>query len=139
MPFHCFQIILGDTFTVMVHITKEELRICGLAEDVAAGRIELDPRRPGSLVDQWLAMGIVRWLQVRSVAPNGPRNVWSILDPSQPVAAVPKYALFDYRAGEPGRGILYPFDEPGPDEWHSPCGAYLHCIPTAQYARIYPP
>jgi len=98
----------------------EEQRICGIDEDVAAGRIELDPRQPGSLVDQWLDMGIVRWMQVRSVAPNGPRNLWSILDPTQPVAAVPTHSIFDYRAGEPGRGILYPFEEPAPGEWHSP-------------------
>lgn len=98
---------------------EEEQRICGIAEDVAAGRIQLDPRQPGSLVDLWLEMGIVRWLQVRAVAPNGPRNIWSKLDPSRAVAAVPKYSIFDYRLGEPGRGILYPFEEPRPGEWHS--------------------
>jgi hypothetical protein len=98
----------------------EEQRLCGIADDVAQGRLELDPRKPGSLVDQWLEMGIVRWLQVRSVAPNGPRNVWSLMDPTRATAAVPKYSIFDYRAGEPGRGILYPFTEPAPGEWHSP-------------------
>ena len=120
VPFH---FTLDYSHVIFKMGNEEELRICGLAEDVAAGRIELDPRRPGSLLDQWLAMGIVRWLQVRSVAPNGPRNAWSILDPTQAVAAVPKYALFEYRAGEPGRGILYPFEEPGPEEWHSPWNA----------------
>lgn len=98
----------------------EEQRICGIADDVAAGRLELDPRKPGSLVDQWLEMGIVRWLQVRSVAPNGPRNLWSTIDPSQVVAAVPKYSIFEYSPGQPGRGILYPFTRPAPGEWHSP-------------------
>jgi hypothetical protein len=117
VPFH---FTLDYSHVIFKMGNDEELRLCGLADDVAAGRIELDPRRPGSLVDQWLDMGIVRWLQVRSVAPNGPRNAWSLLDPSQPVAAVPRHSLFDYRAGEPGRGILYPFEEPGPGEWHSP-------------------
>jgi len=115
-----FNFTLDYSHVIFKMGNEEELRICGIAEDVAAGRIELDPRRPGSLVDQWLAMGIVRWMQVRSVAPNGPRNRWSILDPSQPVAAVPTHSIFDYRAGEPGRGILYPFERPAPGEWHSP-------------------
>ncbi|MBS0340575.1 MAG: xylose isomerase [Proteobacteria bacterium] len=114
-----FNFTLDYSHVIFKMGNAQELRICGLTDDVAAGRVELDPRRPGSLVDQWLEMGIVRWMQVRSVAPNGPRNTWSILDPSQPVAAVPTHSIFDYRAGEPGRGILYPFEQPAPGEWHS--------------------
>lgn len=98
----------------------QELAICGLTDDVATGRAVLDPRCDDSFVDRWLAMGIVRWLQVRAVAPNGPRNVWSIADPTLAVAAVPEHSIFPYRAGEPGRGILYPFTEPAEGEWHSP-------------------
>jgi len=97
----------------------QELAICGLTEDVAAGRTVLDPFLPGNLVDQWLGMGIVRWLQVRSAAPNGPRNIWSRSDPLSAPAAVPEHAIFPYRAGEPGRGILYPFTRPEPGAWHS--------------------
>jgi hypothetical protein len=125
VPFH---FTLDYSHVIFKMGNEEELRLCGLADDVAAGRIELDPRRPDSLVDQWLEMGIVRWLQVRSVAPNGPRNLWSILDPAQPVAAVPQHSLVGYGVGEPGRGILYPFEEPGPGEWHSPWeSAALDC------------
>ena len=80
----------------------------------------LDPFQAGNLVDEWLDLGIVRWLQMRSVAPNGPRNVWSLHDPSLAVAAVPRHAIFPYTAGQPGRGILYPFTEPASGEWHSP-------------------
>lgn len=98
----------------------QELAVCGLADDVAAGRIVLDPRHDDSFIDRWLTMGIVRWLQVRAVAPNGPRNLWSVADPTLAVAAVPEHSLYPYRAGEPGRGILYPFTEPAVGEWHSP-------------------
>ena len=118
-----FNFTLDYSHVIFKMGNEQELELCGLKDDVATGRVELDPRRPGSLVDQWLEMGIVRWLQVRAVAPNGPRNLWSILDPTQPVAAVPKHSLFDYKAGEPGRGILYPFAEPGPGECHSPWNA----------------
>ncbi len=98
----------------------QELAICGLTQDVASGHTVLNPFAPGNLVDQWLDMDIVRWLQVRSVAPNGPRNLWSLSDPTSAVAAVPRYSIFPYAAGEPGRGILYPFTRPAPGEWHSP-------------------
>lgn len=97
----------------------EELAICGLTDDVASGRVVLDPFKPGNLVDQWLEKGIVRWLQIRSVAPNGPRNSWSITGRASAVAAKPEHSIFPYRDGEPGRGILYPFQKPGPGEWHS--------------------
>ena len=39
------------------------------------------------------------------------------------VAAVPEHSIFPYAKGEPGRGILYPFTEPAPGEWHSPWDA----------------
>ena len=125
VPFH---FTLDYSHVIFKMGNDEELRLCGLYDDVTAGRVELDPRRNNSLVDQWLEMGIVRWLQIRSVAPNGPRNAWSILDTSQPVAAVPQHSLFDYCTGVPGRGILYPFEQPGPGEWHSPWeSAALEC------------
>ena len=98
---------------------QQELEICGLGQDKASAR-RLDPFQADSFVDEWLSLGIVRWLQVRSVAPNGPRNLWSLQSPETAVAAVPEYSIFPYRQGEPGRGILYPFTEPGPGEWHSP-------------------
>lgn len=110
---------------------EQELRICGIYDDVQEGRLELDPRKPGNLVQQWLDMGIVRWLQVRAAAPNGPRNTWSTIDLSREVAAIPKYSIFPYEDGISGRGIIYPFTEPAPGEWHSPWDASaLDCIKT---------
>ena len=117
LPFH---MTLDHSHVIFKIGNPQELAICGLTNDVAAGRVVLDPFQPGNLVDQWLSMGIVRWLQVRSVAPGGPRNLWSINDPASAVAAVPTHSIFPYRAGEPGRGILYPFTRPGPGAWHSP-------------------
>lgn len=118
-----FNFTLDYSHVIFKMGNAQELQLSGLTEDIEAGRIVLDPREPGSLVDQWLAMGIVRWLQVRAVAPNGPRNTWSRQDSSQPVAAVPRHSLFAYRDGEPGRGILYPFEPPDAGEWHSPWDA----------------
>lgn len=115
-----FNLTLDYSHVIFKLGNAQELAICGLAEDVRHGRIVLDPREDGSLVDQWLDAGFVRWLQVRAVAPNGPRNTWSVLDRTQAVAAVPEHSIFPYRDGEPGRGILYPFTEPAPGAWHSP-------------------
>ncbi|MGE0734115.1 MAG: sugar phosphate isomerase/epimerase family protein [Alphaproteobacteria bacterium] len=85
----------------------EEQDISGIREDVAAGRVVLDPFQAGNLGDLWLDMGIVRWVQLRAVAPNGPKNLWAKND-----------------QGEYGRGIQYPFIQPKPGEFHSPWYAY---------------
>lgn len=97
----------------------QELAICGLSED-SESAARLDPFHQYSFVDEWLQMDIVRWLQVRSVAPNGPRNLWSLQSTETAVAALPQHSIFPYTAGEPGRGILYPFTEPAAGQWHSP-------------------
>ncbi len=98
-----------------------EQAVSGIRDDVETGRLVLDPFEPGNLCEEWLSMGIVRWLQVRGVAPNGPRNLWSKVDP-----AIPNPGVIDDhpRAGEYGRGILYPFSRPRPGEWHSEWFAY---------------
>ena len=115
-----FNFTLDYSHVIFKMGNAQELAVCGVADDVAAGRLVLDPFAQGNLIDLWLAMGIVRWLQVRSAAPNGPRNFWSLNDPDSAIAAVPKHSIFPYAAGEPGRGILYPFTSPLPGEWHSP-------------------
>jgi hypothetical protein len=99
---------------------QPELEVCGIDADVAGGRLVLDPFAPGNLVDEWLGMDIVRWLQIRSVIPNGPRNVRALYDPDNRAAAVPRHSVFQFERGDPGRGILYPFTQPAPGEWHSP-------------------
>jgi hypothetical protein len=98
----------------------EEQDISGIREDVEAGRLVLSPFDAGNLCDEWLELGIVRWLQVRSVAPNGPKNIWSVQQPGVPVAGMP--TLPDDAEPVTGRGIQYPFTEPAPGEWHSPWG-----------------
>jgi hypothetical protein len=103
----------------------EELDISRIKADVASGRLVLDPFEKGNLVDEWLELGIVRWLQVRSVAPNGPRNVWAPFDPAQPIAALPKRPSKPVMPGDAGRGVLYPFTKPAEGEWHSPWHAHL--------------
>ena len=112
----------------------QELDISGIREAVEAGKLILDPFEPGSLCEEWLRMGIVKWMQVRSVAPNGPRNTWARFDPEAKVAALPKFPSMKVAPGDPGRGILYPFAKPAPGEWHSPWHAYA-LEPTKEVVR----
>jgi hypothetical protein len=79
-------------------------------------------------------MGIVRWMQVRSAAPDGPKNIWSRFDPGNVIAAVPSDTTDADRTGEPGRGILYPFTKPLPGQWHSAWHAYK-LEPTKEVVR----
>ena len=110
----------------------EEQDISGIRDDVEQGRLILDPFEAGNLCDEWLELGIVRWLQVRSAVPNGPKNIWSVQEPGQAVAGMP---AADSDA-EPaiGRGIMYPFTKPEPGEWHSPWHAYK-LEPTKEVVR----
>jgi hypothetical protein len=110
----------------------EEQDISGIREDVEAGRLILDPFEAGNLCDEWLELGIVRWLQVRPAVPNGPKNVWSRAEPGKPVAGMP--ALPEGAEPVIGRGIMYPFTKPEPGEWHSPWFAYL-LEPTKEVVR----
>jgi hypothetical protein len=110
----------------------EEQDISGIRGDVQAGRLILDPFEIGNLCDEWLELGIVRWLQVRSVAPNGPKNIWSVQEPGVPVAGMPD--LPPGAAPVTGRGIQYPFTKPAEGEWHSPWHGYK-LEPTREVVR----
>ncbi|MBS0318276.1 MAG: xylose isomerase [Proteobacteria bacterium] len=86
----------------------EELDVSGVREAVERGELILDPFEPGSLCDRWLEMNIVRWTQLRTVAPSQPKNLWHRNDD-----------------GQFARGIQYPILKPKEGEWHSPWNAYL--------------
>ncbi|MCX7153247.1 MAG: xylose isomerase [Proteobacteria bacterium] len=113
-----FNLTMDYSHVVFKIGNSRELDISGVREDVEAGRMILDPLEEGSLCDEWLDLGIVRWAQMRPVAPNQPMNLWCRNDPSAPVPDILQY-------GEYARGIQYPMIRPAPDEWHSPWNAYL--------------
>jgi hypothetical protein len=85
----------------------EQLAVSGITEDVAAGRLRLDPYEPENILTEWLDFDVVDYVQFRPVIPNNPRNVWG-----------------RYPDGSMPRGIMYPFAKPAPGEWHSPWYAY---------------
>jgi hypothetical protein len=97
----------------------EEQDRSGIREDVASGRVILDPFDNGSLCQQWLDMGMVVYAQFRPAVPNNPKNLWAKDD-----------------KGKPGRGIQYPFLRPEPGQWHSPWEAWRLEVPKEALRRV---
>ncbi|MCO5785708.1 xylose isomerase [Pseudomonas sp. G11-1] len=120
-----FNLTLDYSHVIFKMGNPQELELAGIREDVEAGRLIIDPFEAGNLVDEWLEQNMVRWFQVRSVAPNGPRNTWARYVAGQSAAALTMYNSMPMAEGDPGRGILYPFTRPAEGEWHSPWHAYL--------------
>jgi hypothetical protein len=102
-----FNFTLDYSHVVFKIENPEEQDISEIRQDVESGSLVLDPFESGNLCDLWLEMGIVLWAQLRPAAPNGPKNIW----------------VHD-EAGNPGRGIQYPFFRPSKGEWHSDWYAY---------------
>ena len=104
VPFH---LTIDYSHVIFKIDNPEQQEISGVRDDVAAGRIVLDPYQPGNLCEEWLALDVVDFAQFRPVVPNNPRNVWG----TNPDGSMP-------------RGIMYPILKPGDGEWHSPWEAY---------------
>jgi hypothetical protein len=97
-----FHMTLDPSHVIFKIDNPEAQEAQGMRADVVAGRLELDPFKPGNIFSQWLQAGYVRHAHARAAAPNGPRNPWML-----------------GADGKPGRGIQYPFVRPQPSEWHS--------------------
>ncbi len=97
-----FNMTLDHSHVIFKIDNPEAQEVQGMRADVEAGRLELDPFKPGSVCQQWIDAGYVRHAHARAAVPNGPKNLW-----------------MSDGAGKPGRGIQYPFVRPKPGEWHS--------------------
>ena len=97
-----FNMTLDHSHVIFKIDNPEAQEVQGMRADVAAGRIELDPFKPGNVCQQWIEAGYVRHAHARAAVPNGPPNLW-----------------MNGADGKPGRGIQYPFIRPKTGEWHS--------------------
>lgn len=96
-----FRLTLDASHVIFKLDNPAEQAIQEMDIDIAAGRLELDPAKPGNVCERWIDANWIWHAHARSAAPGGPRNIWA------------------KRAdGQPGRGIQYPFVEPAPGEWH---------------------
>lgn len=84
----------------------EEQEVQGIRAAVESGELVLDPFQPGNVVAEWIDAGWVRHCHARAAVPANPKNT-----------------LAEDDQGRPGRGIQYPFKEPGPGEYHAPWSA----------------
>lgn len=107
-----FNFVLDHSHVLIKLDNPEEQDIIGIRADVDSGTLVIDPYEPGNVLDRWIAMNMVHWLQVRPVSPAGPKNIWAIKDNNS------------YVGGSYGRPCQYPFVKPGPGQWHSPWHAY---------------
>jgi len=80
----------------------EEQKVQGMDAEIAAGKLELDPRKPDHVSGIWIERNWVRHCHARAAAPGGPKNAW-----------------MSHPDGRPGRGIQYPFFRPAPGQWHA--------------------
>ncbi|HEY1709554.1 MAG TPA: hypothetical protein VGG10_14900 [Rhizomicrobium sp.] len=96
-----FNMTLDHSHVIFKIDNPEDQNVQGMRADIETGRLELDPRKPDAVTQKWIDANWVRHMHARPAAPNGPRNIWAMVE------------------GKPGRAIQYPFIEPKPGEWHS--------------------
>lgn len=96
-----FNMTLDHSHVIFKMDNPKELAVQGLAADVAAGRVVLDPFAPGGVCQQRIDANFVRQMHARPAVPNNPLN-----------------AFAKHPDGSFGRGVQYPFVQPRPGEWY---------------------
>lgn len=97
-----FNMTLDHSHVIFKMDNPAEQEIGDIRADVEAGKLVLDPFVDSNVSDQWISAGWVRHCHARAAIPNNPKNLGA-LD----------------AAGAPGRGIQYPFRQPGPGDYHA--------------------
>jgi hypothetical protein len=98
-----FRMTLDHSHVIFKIDNPQEQEIFDIRGDVEAGCLVLDPFKPGSVCRTWIDAGWVRHCHARAAVPNNPKNT----------------AAMDEK-GKPGRGIQYPFVDPGEGNYHAP-------------------
>ena len=96
-----FAMTLDHSHVIFKIDNPAEWDVQDMRADVESGAVVLSPFSANNVCELWIKANYVRHAHARSAAPNGPRNVWALVD------------------GKPGRAIQYPFVRPKPGEWHS--------------------
>lgn len=97
-----FHMTLDHSHVIFKIDNPEEQEIGDIRGDVEAGKLILDPFTKGNVTDIWIDAGWIRHCHARAAVPNNPKNLDTVTE-----------------AGNPGRGIQYPFKEPNPGQYHS--------------------
>lgn len=98
-----FQITLDHSHIIFKIDNPIEQEIFCINDDIKKGNLILDPFTPGHICGNWITRGWVRHCHARSAIPNNPKNIGAADE-----------------NGNNGRGIQYPFCDPGLDNYHEP-------------------
>ncbi len=98
-----FLMTLDHSHVIFKIDNPKEQEVQGMRAEIEAGRLVLEPGRPGNVTSRWIEAGWVRHAHARAAVPANPVNVWA-----------------RHPDGSFGRGVQYPFVEPAPGTWHSP-------------------
>jgi hypothetical protein len=95
-----FRMTLDHSHVIFKIDNPKEQEVQGMKADIDAGRLILDPAKPGNVAKGWIDANIVAHGHARAAIPANPVNVWA-----------------KHPDGSFGRGIQYPFLRPGPGEY----------------------
>lgn len=98
-----FRMTLDHSHVIFKMDNPREQEVFNIAPDVASGALVLDPFQEGNVCSEWIGHNWVGHCHARAAIPNNPLNT-EARDEN----------------GNPGRGIQYPFVQPGPGEYHAP-------------------
>jgi len=101
-----FNITLDHSHVIFKIDNPDEQRIFDTDEKIQSGELILDPFQEGNVISEWVSRGWVRHCHARAAVPNNPKNT-----------------LARHPDGSVGRGIQYPFKQPGPGQYHAPWDA----------------
>ncbi|MEM7023042.1 MAG: hypothetical protein AAF637_10670 [Pseudomonadota bacterium] len=101
-----FRMTLDHSHVIFKIDNPDEQAICNVDQAIASGDLILDPFTPGNVSDLWIERGWIWHAHARAAVPNNPKNITG-----------------RHPDGKIGRGIQYPFIDPGPDGYHSPFDA----------------
>ncbi|MEE8270362.1 MAG: hypothetical protein V3R98_01335 [Alphaproteobacteria bacterium] len=98
-----FRMTLDHSHVIFKIDNPDEQEVFDIRGDVDSGALVLDPFSPGNVCDEWIDRGYVCHAHARAAVPANPTNIWG-----------------KHPDGSVGRGIQYPFIQPGAGEYHSP-------------------
>jgi hypothetical protein len=97
-----FNMTLDHSHVIFKIGNLDEQKVFETSEKVASGELILDPFEPGNVISEWVEAGWVKHCHARAVIPNNPKNIAG-----------------RHPDGRVGRGIQYPFKQPGPGQYHA--------------------
>ena len=95
-----FYMTLDHSHVIFKLDNPTEQIVQNMKADVDAGRLILDPSKPGNVAKKWIDANFVHHAHARAAVPANPINIWA-----------------RHPDGKFGRGIQYPFMKPKPGEY----------------------